>query len=158
MDVDQVNEIFKPQYVKINKELKDKNEALKYLACLGYELSVVENFNQVYKELIEREEEFSTGFGDGFAIPHAKSTLVKTASIFVIKTLNPVEWEAIDDKAVNIIIGLLVPYECRGDMHLSLLAKLSANLMEDEFKNNLKEANSEEVIYKLVSEILESEA
>lgn len=156
--MDKVNEIFKPQYIKIDSILKDKNEALNYLACLGYELGVVEQSDQVYRELIEREHEFSTGFGDGFAIPHAKSTLVKTASIIIIKTLNPIEWESIDNQAVNIIIGLLVPYECRGDMHLSLLAKLSANLMEDDFKNNLKEANSEEVIYQLVSEILESEA
>lgn len=154
--MDQINRIFQPEYICIEDSILTKNEGLKKLSKMGAKAGILENQIDVYNELLERESEFSTGFGDGFAIPHAKSKFITTPGVFVIKSTNLIEWEAIDDKPVNILIGLLVPYESRGDIHLSLLAKLSENLMEDEFKQKLQESITEKQIYELIHDVLKN--
>lgn len=152
--MDQVNSIFKLDYICIEDNIETKDESLKKLALMGLEAKILKNESSVYEELLEREVEFSTGFGDGFAIPHAKSKLIVEPGVFIIKCKNQIEWKAIDNRPVNIIIGLLVPYESRGNVHLSLLAKLSENLMDEEFKLKLQNANSKTQIYDLVYEVL----
>lgn len=134
--------------------IASKSEALGYLAQLAKTTGVVEDVELILKDLKNREMEFSTGFGDRFAIPHAKSDTVKFPALFVVRLGNPVEWESIDDLPVEVLIGIMVPKENEGNLHLQILSKLSGNLIEESFKSALMDAQSKTEIYTIMQKAL----
>lgn len=111
-----------------------KQEILEFIAKKAVHLNISNNKAGLLADLLHREREFSTGLQDGFAIPHARSSHVKEASILFIKTKNPIEWGTMDDKKVHYMFSLLVPKENEGNIHLMMLSKLATCLLEDDFK------------------------
>ena len=97
------------------------------------------------KDYQEREQESTTGFGNGIAIPHAKSNNVKTAAILFGRSTTDIEWQSLDGKPVNTFISLLVPAN-EGDVHLKLLAQLSRKLVHQDFVEILKRGDTREVL------------
>ncbi|EXJ24308.1 PTS IIA-like nitrogen-regulatory protein PtsN [Alkalibacterium sp. AK22] len=109
--------------------------------------------SEVLKEVLEREALSTTGFGNGFAIPHGKSSDLSDPLVAVVKLADPVEWEAMDDEQVDILIMLIVPKEGGAQSHLKLLSQLSYNLMDEEIQNYLRKAESNEDLVSVVSGI-----
>jgi PTS system nitrogen regulatory IIA component len=106
-----------------------KTEALHNSLSLikGIDLKVMEPIFQMF---LSREELASTGVGNGIAIPHARGTLVGYINqpLLSLSFLeNPIEYDAIDDKPVNILFLLISP---NVQTHLRILAKL-AYLLQD---------------------------
>ena len=97
-------------------------EILVSLAELATSLNLVVDRDSLVKDYQEREQESTTGFGNGIAIPHAKSNNVKTAAILFGRSTTDIEWQSLDGKPVNTFISLLVPAN-EGDVHLKLLAQ-----------------------------------
>ncbi len=155
--MEQVNQIFKHEYIKTNQRLHSKEEVLRYLAEWGSHMECITDVERVFQAFQEREMEFSTGFGDGFAIPHAKSEAVKAPTILLLKNREPIEWEAIDFKPVKVIFALLVPYEQRANTHLQLLARLSEQLMETQFKTDILTTDDIGLLYDRVQKIWREE-
>ncbi|WP_275574544.1 PTS sugar transporter subunit IIA [Enterococcus crotali] len=91
---------------------------------------------------------------DGFAIPHAKSSAIKEASILIVKMKNPIEWDSLDGKPTEVIIALLIPEQEAGTTHLKLLSKVARLLMKDDFKTQLKELESAAEIAEYVNQQL----
>ena len=83
----------------------------------------VKSADKLVADYEEREKESTTGFGNGIAIPHAKSDNVNQATILFARGVNDVDWDSLDGKPVNTWISLLVPTS-EGSVHLKLLAKL----------------------------------
>ncbi|MGL5354707.1 MAG: PTS sugar transporter subunit IIA, partial [Clostridium sp.] len=119
--------------IRIDVEKENKNEVLELLARLAFENDIVESEKAYFEGLLERESECTTGFGKGFAIPHCKSITVKKPAVIVCKLKNGVEWEAMDDKPVNFVLGLAIPESEAGTTHLKILSQLARLLMDDEF-------------------------
>jgi fructose-specific phosphotransferase system IIA component len=124
------------------------------LTSLLREQDRIESESAFIQGVMEREAEFSTGFGNGFAIPHCKSDTVKTASIIIGKTTNEIEWNSLDDKPVTFIIMLAIPASEGGSTHLRILSTLSGKLMDDEFRNQLMNAVKPEQILDLLDELV----
>ena len=109
------------------------------------------NSIEVYlNDVLQREKEYSTGIGQGVAIPHGKSDGVNEASI-AIGRCNAIEWGSLDDKPVEFVILIAVPKLGAKKDHLMILAKIAESLMDKEFTNRLLEAKSELEIYNLIS-------
>ena len=103
-----------------------------------------------------KEEEYSTGLQDEFAIPHAKSTHAKEVAIFFVKCKNELDWETLDDSKVKYLFALIVPMKNAGNEHLLMISKLATSLLEDEFKDKVKsstdKAELKEYILKIMKE------
>lgn len=147
------NELINESLIKLNLTVNTKKEVLKAISNIVYEEGRVLSAQQYYQGLVEREDNSTTGFGDGIAIPHAKIKEVIKPTISIIKLNSPVEWKAMDGKPVHLIIALAVPDSQEGTMHLQLLAKLSESLMEEEFTNALLSAETSNDIYKIINSI-----
>lgn len=147
------SELIDEKTVKLNVHVHTKEEALKEVAKVASEAGRVKNINSFYRGLIEREKQSTTGFGGGVAIPHAKIDDVIKPSIIVIKLAEPVEWGAMDDNPVQLLIALGIPTKYKDTLHLKLLAKLSENLMEEEFIHSLLSAKTEVEICMKVNSI-----
>lgn len=143
--------------VFLNVEIDTKTDALKFLAKKAVENGIAKNEKGVLKDLLAREEEYSTGVQDGFAIPHAKSSNVIEPSIFYIKTKNELEWETLDGSNVKYIFSLMVPEENENNVHLMMLSKLATCLMEDDFKKEIMSSEDKSSLIKYISKKMEEE-
>ncbi|MEH7479976.1 fructose PTS transporter subunit IIA [Neobacillus drentensis] len=140
--------------IELNLDATTQREVISQLTSLLREQDRIESESAFIQGVLEREAEFSTGFGNGFAIPHCKSDTVKTASIIIGKTTNEIEWNSLDDKPVTFIIMLAIPATEGGTTHLQILAALSGKLMDDEFREQLMKAVKREQILELLDELI----
>lgn len=124
---------------------KTQTEILAELASMAQSLDLVTDSAPLVHDYQEREKESTTGFGNGVAIPHAKSNNVKAATILFVRSTSEIEWHSLDGKPVDTFISLLVPAD-EGDVHLKLLARLSRKLVHKDFVEILKQGDAQEVL------------
>ncbi|MFC6180935.1 PTS fructose transporter subunit IIA [Lactiplantibacillus daowaiensis] len=137
--------MFLETYVTASLTGSTQDEILKELAQLAKSLDIVSDEAQLVADYHEREQESTTGFGNGVAIPHAKSNNVKTATILFGRSSQAIEWDSLDGKPVHTFISLLVPADA-GDVHLKLLASLSRKLVHKDFVEILNTGDQQAVL------------
>ena len=147
-------EILSEELVVFPLKAGTKEEALSLLSEALLKEKRISDKEIFLEEVLKREKDFTTGFGDGFAIPHAKSASVLSPSIAVGKCPDAVEWDAMDGKPVSLIFLLAVPESQAGTTHLKILAKLAENLMDDKIRENLMDLKTSEELFLYISKIL----
>lgn len=102
--------------------------------------------DDIFDRLIAREKLGSTGIGEGIAIPHSRLRECEDTlgALFVLK--DPVDFDAIDRKPVDIVFVLLVPEEAT-EQHLQTLKMLAEKFNEEDFRNHLRQAQSDSELY-----------
>lgn len=123
----------------------NQEEVLKKISSLAENLGYADDSSKLTQDFLEREKEFSTGFGNGVAIPHAKSNDVKEATVIFARLTNPVDWNSMDGAPVKDVISIMVPVHASKE-HLDTLAKLSRQIIHSEFINKLNTGNKEEIV------------
>ena len=96
---------------------------------------------EIYERLAEREKLGSTGMGAGVAIPHARLQGLDRVHTVLLTLADAAEFDALDDKPVDIVFALIAPQDAGAD-HLQALAKVSRMLRNREFCHKLRGANS----------------
>jgi nitrogen PTS system EIIA component len=102
--------------------------------------------DQIFDSLISRERLGSTGLGHGVAIPHARVKDSDKTLAAVIKLNQGVDYDAPDQKPVDLLFALLVP-ENSTEEHLQLLAQLAQMFSDTEFVAKLRDANDTGALY-----------
>lgn len=143
------------QLIIIDLEVTDKLDAITKLAEIAYQNGKLNNKEEYIKSVLEREASFSTGVGNGIAIPHGKSSGVKEAMIVFARTKNKLEWQSLDDLPVNMIFLLGVPAENVDNVHLKILSLLSRKLMDEEFVEKINSSTDKVEIFELLRDIEE---
>jgi len=142
-----IADILAPDAVLYNVKAKSKKQLLSALAALAAKKTKLDEAT-ILDALIERERLGTTGIGFGVALPHTR--LPKLKKIFCgFATSEPVEFEAVDNKPVDLAFVLLVPEEAGAD-HLKALARLSRLLRNEENVANIRKATSAKQLYDLV--------
>ncbi|OON85076.1 PTS fructose transporter subunit IIC [Oribacterium sp. C9] len=103
------------------------------------------------KKVFAREEESTTGIGDGLAIPHGKGESVKSAGLAAMVIPDGVDYEALDDEPVHLLFLIAAP-ETKDNVHLTVLSKLSRLLMDEDFVMALRNAKDEDEFLKIIDE------
>ena len=105
----------------------------------------------IFDALLERENLGTTGFGGGTALPHARlENLDKIHGIFM-RLSSPMNYEAIDNKPIDLVFMLLSP-DSSGADHLTALAQISRLLKDENSCEKLRHAKSEDEVYALLNE------
>lgn len=105
----------------------------------------------IHAALAERERAGSTGVGDGVALPHARVAGLSRPCAVFLRLEAPVDFKAVDDQPVDLIFALLVPAEASGGEHLQALAKISRLLRQAELRGQLRQAQTADAIFALLS-------
>ncbi|MGX7015080.1 fructose PTS transporter subunit IIA [Vagococcus silagei] len=147
--------MIKAEHIFVNQTFATQAEVFKYLASQIKALDLAEDAEKVEAALFERESQSTTGMMDGFAIPHAKSATIKEPTVLLVKNNLGLEWDSLDGKPIEVIIGLFIPENMAGDTHLKLLSTISRMLMKADFKAQLKELNTEVELANLLNSGLE---
>ena len=103
----------------------------------------------VMERLHEREKLGSTGMGNGVAIPHARMQSIDRVYIAIVTLDQAIDFDAIDEKPVDVIITLLAPHDAGAD-HLQALASASRLLRDQKFCDKLRGAKDEDAIESLL--------
>lgn len=148
-------ELLDKKLIKYNTKLNTKEAIFDEIASLAVEQGIAKNKKRVIKGLIKRETESTTGFTDGFAIPHTKDKTIKKAGVVVLVNETGIEWESMDAKPARFFISLLIPEKEAGTTHLSLLAAVSKMLVHDDVREKLLKLDSVDAIYDQIKGHLE---
>lgn len=104
----------------------------------------------VIESVWERENLGSTGYGNGTAFPHARIDGLKKIKVLFARLSNPVDFNAVDGKPVDLVFLLISP-ENSGADHLTALASLSRILKNPDACEKLRSARSKEEIYSILN-------
>ena len=103
----------------------------------------------IFHALLERERLGSTGLGGGVAIPHARVSGITETVAAMITLVAPINYEAADNKPVDIIFGILVPED--GDQyHLEHLARLATILRNQKTCELIRNTNDPRKLFNLL--------
>lgn len=105
---------------------------------------------EVFKRaILHRESIVSTGIGEGVAIPHAKTDAVDNITIGFFRLQQAVEYDAIDEKPVDIVFIIGIP-PTDVPTYLNLLAKLTYNLRSASRINSLRTASDQKEVLEII--------
>ena len=144
-----IGQLLKRDAVAVRVSANSKRQALGALAEIASRsLGLPEA--EILDALLEREQQGSTGVGQGVAVPHARlDGLERMAGVFV-KLDTPVPFEAVDDRPVDLLFALFAPRESGMD-HLRALAKVSRLLRQTQLREQLRQARTGDAVYALLS-------
>lgn len=146
-----LNEILKPSCVKVPLVGKDKQSALFELVDVLSAHCEIPDADQLKQAVWQREIIRTTGIGHGIAVPHGKTEGLTQLNMAIGLAPEPLEFGAIDGKPVSLIILLASPVDQTGP-HVQALAKISRMLIDDTFREAVKEVESPEKLYMMLIE------
>ena len=107
-----------------------------------------QNPQALFESLLNREKMGSTGIGNGIAIPHGRLHNCDTAVAVLIQCQEPVEFDSIDNRPVDVLFALLVPDEqCK--LHLKTLSSVAEKLNDKQILRQLRHAESDQELYQI---------
>ncbi len=145
--------IINENMIVLDMKAESKHDAIVELAEYAQKEGKIISIEDYIKSVFEREETYSTGVGNGIAIPHGKSKAVKEAMIVFGKSKGGIEWDSFDGKPVKMIFLLGVPDANVDNLHLKILSQLSRKLMNDDFVKMIREAKTTDGILTALNDI-----
>ncbi|WP_232695524.1 PTS 2-O-a-mannosyl-D-glycerate transporter subunit IIABC [Brevibacillus daliensis] len=148
-----------PSLISTKQPFSSKEEVIEYLIKKLAAEGKIHSEEEFYQAVMDREALSPTGFEGGLAIPHGKSPTVKEAAFAVATLEKPIgTWESVDpNNQVELVILLAIPKAEEGSTHLSLLSELVTRLSNEEYKNNLLQAKTNQELYENLDAVQQKE-
>ena len=101
--------MIREEYIFFDVDAASKEELLDFISEKALEFGITDSKEGLKDAFLKREEEYTTGLQDGFAIPHAKTEYAKETAVFFLKCKNQLDWGTLYDTKVNYAFALIVP-------------------------------------------------
>jgi fructose-specific PTS system IIA-like component len=144
--------ILAPEFIIFNLDARDKNEAIKKMTDNLWLHHRTDSRERLCDDIWTREDSFSTAVGYGFAIPHTKSDHITDSTISMATLETPITW---GDQQVETVFMLTVSKSADPGAHMKYFSTLARKLMKEEFRNEIKNADSVDVLYNLMTRTLD---
>lgn len=144
-----VRDLLSKESIELNGKASDKSDVIKQMVALMAKQGNIKDRAAYEKGVFAREEESTTGIGDGIAIPHCKSDAVKKPGLAAMVLPDGVEYDALDGAPVHIIFLIAAP-NTEDNVHLEVLARLSELLMDPDFVTSLENAKSKDEFLSII--------
>ena len=138
-----ITDLLNKNAIQLNGTFKNKEEVIDKLIELMTTNGNITDKEKYKKVVLKREEEGTTGIGDGIAIPHGKTDVVTKPGLSAIIVPDGVEFNALDGKPAKILFLIAAP-DTKDNVHLDVLSRLSTLLMDTEFRKALLNAKTPE--------------
>ena len=145
-----VVELLTDQCIVANLKCSSKKQALQELAKRAARLTGQPE-RKIFDVLVERERLGTTGVGHGIAIPHGKLPELDKLYALFARLETPIDFDSIDDEAVDLIFLLLAP-ESAGADHLKALARISRLLRDQNICAKLRGTSESDALYALLTD------
>lgn len=144
----QLEDILVPERCYCQMDWSSKKRILSGVSELFAEQAPNLEASDIYNALMAREQLGSTGLGKGIAIPHCRVAGCTEILGALITLSNPVDYDSIDGKPVDLLFVLVVP-EQRADEHVRTLAGLAELLSDEDFCFTLRTTHDSEDMFSI---------
>lgn len=144
-----ITDLLDKRSISLTGAPRSKQEALDQMVDLMIQSGKINDREAYRQEVYRREEESTTGIGEGIAIPHGKGPFVDRPGLAAMVVKNGVDFDSLDGEPVHLIFLIAAP-NTEDNVHLDVLSKLSMLLMDETFAANLKNASTVEEFLKIV--------
>lgn len=136
-----IADLLAKESIDLQAKVGSKAEALEHLVILMAKSGKLADEAEYKRCVLAREEEGSTGIGEGIAIPHAKTNAVKAPGLAAMIVSEGVDFASLDDQPAKLFFLIAAP-DTEDNVHLDVLSRLSTLLMDEEFTSALYAAKS----------------
>ncbi|MEY8427887.1 fructose-specific PTS transporter subunit EIIC [Lachnospiraceae bacterium 46-15] len=144
-----ITELMDKRSIAIGGTPKDKKEALDQMIALMLKSGKIKDEEAYRRQVYAREEEGTTGIGEGIAIPHGRCDAVERPGLAAMVVKNGVDFDALDGEPVTLIFLIAAP-NTKDNVHLDMLSKLSVMMMDEEFQAALRNAGTPEEFLEII--------
>ena len=152
-----ITDLLDARSVSLTSSPKTKSEALDQAVALMTKSGKINDEEAYRSQVYAREEESTTGIGEGIAIPHGKCDAVSRPGLAAMVIKNGVDFDSLDGEPVTLLFLIAAP-NTKDNVHLDVLSKLSVMLMDEEFTENLRNASSVEEFLRIIDQADEEKA
>ncbi len=145
------------ELILLNQNFKSKEDIIRKIADQAEMIGKISSKDKYLEAVFERESLISTSVGYGIAIPHGKSEAVNEDFLGFCRLDEPIKWDE-EEGEVDLVFLMGVSTKSGNDQHLRYLAMISRKLMNEDFRNSLRNADSKEQIYNLLNNIMSSDS
>ncbi|QGU95928.1 PTS fructose transporter subunit IIA [Clostridium bovifaecis] len=146
-----ITELLTKDTIILNLKSKTKREVIDELVNKLYDAGRLNGKEEYKRAILRREEEFSTGVGDGVAIPHAKTSAVKLPSLAFGYSKEGIDYDSLDGQPAHIFF-MIAGQDNADNEHLETLSRLSVMLMDESFKNKIPTIETEEDLLRIIDD------
>ncbi len=146
-----IRDLLAVESIDLNGKVNGKNEALDAMVALMAKSGKINDVEKYRKGVYAREEEGTTGIGEGIAIPHCKSDAVSRPGLAAMVIKDGVDFDALDGGKVDLIFLIAAP-NTEDNVHLDVLSKLSVLLMDENFTHGLRNAKTVEEFLSVIDQ------
>ena len=136
-----ITDLLSEEAIQINGMANSKNEVIDKMVDLMTKNGNINDKEKYKQAVLKREEEGTTGIGEGIAIPHGKSDAVSKPGLSAMVVPNGVEFNSLDGQPAKLLFLIAAP-NTKDNVHLDVLSRLSTLLMDIEFRSALLNAKS----------------
>ena len=144
-----ITDLLDKNSINLNASPQNKKEALDQAVELMARSGKINDVEAYRKQVYAREEESTTGVGEGIAIPHGKCSAVNAPGLSAMVIKDGVDFDSLDGEPVNILFLIAAP-DTEDNVHMDVLSKLSVLLMDEEFVDSLKKAKDVDEFLSLI--------
>ena len=108
----------------------------------------------IFDKLYEREKLGTTAFGEGIAIPHARIPNIKSPKILFMKLSEGIDFDAVDNKKVDLIFSLIVP-DTKDASHIEILSKVASLVDSKTLVQKIRDLSDKQKILDLLKNNLQ---
>lgn len=146
-----ITDLLDKRSIDLNAVPQNKNDALDQAVALMVKSGKIKDQEAYRKQVYEREEEGTTGVGEGIAIPHGKCDAVTAPGLAAMVIKDGVDFDSMDGEPVHLLFLIAAP-NTKDNVHLDVLSKLSVLLMDEKFVEDLKSAKSVDEFLRIVDQ------
>lgn len=152
-----ITDLLDKRSISLTGTPKTKSEALDQIIDLMVKSGKINDREAYRAQVYEREEESTTGIGEGIAIPHGKCDAVTKPGLAAMVIKDGVEFDSLDGQPVSLMFLIAAP-NTKDNVHLDVLSKLSVLLMDEGFADDLRNARSVEDFLSIVDQADEEQS
>ena len=152
-----ITDLLDARSILLDASPKSKSEALDQIVDLMVKSEKINDKEAYRKQVYAREEESTTGIGEGIAIPHGKCDAVTKPGLAAMVVKDGVDFDSLDGEPVTLMFLIAAP-NTEDNIHLDVLSKLSVLLMNEEITESLRNAKTVEEFMNIINDADEKEA
>ncbi|XXM70565.1 PTS fructose transporter subunit IIABC [Lysinibacillus sphaericus] len=145
-----ITELLRKETIVLNLQASSKASVIDELVSVLDKGGKLQDAEEFKKAILNRESQSTTGIGEGIAIPHAKTSAVKSPAIAFGKSEGGIDYESLDGAPAHLFF-MIAATEGANQTHLEALSRLSSILMDASVRKELVDASTEEEVLEIIN-------
>jgi len=144
-----IRDLLNKDSIIIDLQARDKNDTIVQMAGFLASINNLQDNDLIFRKILEREAEMSTGIGLGIAIPHARVETVDRVYMAAARSVKGIDFTAIDGQLVHLIFMIVSPVHASSD-HMQVLSSLSRIMSYEDIRKKLLTVKKQEQFLELL--------